>query len=74
MYICQHISLNILIYFQYSYCAGIFLHFLIFFDIFSVFSEKKRAKGAPLPGVRVTSHAIRKDSLWESLRMTAVAV
>ena len=45
MYICQHISLNILIYFQYSYCAGIFLHFLIFFDIFSVFFGKEKGKG-----------------------------
>ena len=74
MYICQHISLNILIYFQYSYCAGIFLHFSIFFDIFSVFFGKEKGKGRAAAGESVTSHAIRKDSLCESLRMTAVAV
>lgn len=74
MYICQHISLNILVYFQYFYYVGVFLHFLIFFDIFSVFFEKEKGKGRAAAGESVTSHAIRKDSLWESLRMTAVAV
>lgn len=72
--ICQHISRNILIYFQYFYCVGIFLHFLIFFDIFSVFFRKEKGKGRAAAKGSVTSHAIRKDSLWESLRMTAVAV
>lgn len=58
MYICQHISLNILVYFQYFYCAGIFLHFSTFFYIFSVFlKENGKGKGRAATGESVTSHA-----------------
>ena len=73
--ICQHISSNNLIYFQYFYCVGIFLQFSTFFYILSVFFKRKgKGKGRAAAKGSVTSHAIRKDSLWESLRMTAVAV
>ena len=45
MYICQHISLNILVYFQYFYCVGVFLQFSTFFYIFSVFFGGGKEKG-----------------------------
>ena len=64
MYICQHISLNILVYFQYFYCVGVFLHFLIFFDIFSVFSEKGKERAAA--GESVTSHACIRQKPWRA--------
>ena len=64
--ICQHISRNILIYFQYFYCVGIFLHFLIFFDIFSVFFRKEKGKGRAAAKGSVTSHACIRQKPWRA--------
>ena len=54
-------------------CWYIFTFFDIFRHIFCLF-RKEKGKGRAAAKGSVTSHAIRKDSLWESLRMTAVAV
>ena len=67
MYICQHISLNILVYFQYFYYVGVFLHFLIFFDIFSVFFEKEKGKGRAAAGGTCNEpclHPPKKEPVW----------
>ena len=65
--ICQHISRNILIYFQYFYCVGIFLQFSTYFYILSVFSEGKgKGKGRAAAGESVTSHACIRQNPWRA--------
>ena len=75
MYICQHISLNILVYFQYFYYVGIFLQFLIFFDIFSVFFGKEKGKGRAAAGGTCNEPCLHPPKALAGFRrMTAVAV
>lgn len=77
MYICQHISLNILVYFQYFYCVGVFLQFSTFFYILSVFFKKEKGKGegrAAAGGTCNEPCLHPPKALAGFRRMTAVAV
>ncbi len=73
MYLSTHFFKYFCLFSIFLLCCYIFTIFDIFRYIFCLF-RKEKGKGCAAAGESVTSHAIRKDSLWESLRMTAVAV